>query len=77
MAPFHKPGNSSAFNSLPSLDLCETKAVLGSIKSFKSNVFPLKSVIEQTKSTGLKWVAAFMIFSCVESFISICEDSTI
>src|SRR6056297_1799803 len=54
IAPFHKPGNSNAFNSLPSFVFPVIKPCLVSTKSNRLYLLPLKSLIPQTKSTGLK-----------------------
>ena len=54
IAPFHRPGNSCAFNSFPFTDLEEMRPVFGSINWVRSKDSPLKLRRLQTRSTGLK-----------------------
>src|SRR5687768_2955168 len=75
MAPFQRPGRSSALRGRPSCDLLEMKTVVGSTKLWRSYGAPLRSRRAQTTSTGLKWVDPASM-SC-RTLGSICELSTI
>ena len=77
MAPFHKPGSSIALYGFPFLFFETINPVFSFTNWSKSNLFPWKSLIAQTISTGLKNLASFAISFWILLLKSICEVSTI
>jgi len=76
MAPFQRPGRSSASSSRPPYDLRVMMTAASSTKRERSCMRPEASRSEAARNTGLKCVARFKIACCRSARGSTCADST-